>query len=388
MNISRLITIPALGIVLCACGAQGTNKQGLTENADGILAADTPVVETPKKLTLLFAGDLMQHGVQFKAARQPDGTYNYDECFRYVHDDIESVDVAIANFETTVAGGTPTTYPQFNSPDEYLFACRDAGFDILLTANNHSVDKGAKGICRTIDMMDSIGVPHIGTYKDQAERDREYPYILEKNGFRIALLVYTYSTNGIPVPKPCIVNPISRDLIAKDIKKAKAQDVDCIIAFMHWGIEHALQPNKEQRDLADWMFQQGVDHIIGGHPHVVEPIEVRQGTDGARHLLVYSLGNYISNMTKPNNDGGLMVKMELTKDGGNTTMTDCSYALTWVSRPAVSNNKNYRVYPASVPESMLNATERQLFNKTITTERQLFEKYNKGISEYQVEWKQ
>ncbi|MCQ2196384.1 MAG: CapA family protein [Bacteroidaceae bacterium] len=372
-------------LMLCCC------KSNAAEQGSG---ADSLTVETkyqPKTLSLLFVGDLMQHGVQYKAAlRAGQGkTYDYEEVFRYVKDEISSVDVAIGNFETTTAGGTPSTYPQFNAPDEYMYACKDAGFDILLTANNHSCDKASKGITRTIEMCDSLGLPHVGTYVDQAERDREYPYILEKNGFRIALLCYTYGTNGIAVPKPHIVNQIDTLQMRKDLDKAKQQNPDAIIAFVHWGVEHALLPNQGQKDLADWMFKNGVTHIIGGHPHVVQPIEVRDGKDGKKHLLAYSLGNYVSNMSKPNNDGGLMVKMTLTKTAetpDSTFLSDYGYSITWVSRPVMSGHVNYRIYPVSVPESMLNASEKARFNTTLKTERDLFKKHNKGIDEYQVTW--
>ncbi|MBQ0050197.1 MAG: CapA family protein [Bacteroidales bacterium] len=341
----------------------------------------------PQYLTLLFAGDLMQHGVQYKAALQPDGSYSYEECFRFVKDEVSSADVAIANFETTLAGGTPSTYPQFNSPDEYLLAIKEAGFDVLLTANNHSVDKGSKGICRTIEKMDEAGIPHIGTYVNKEERDREYPYIIEKNGFRIALLCYTYGTNGIPVPAPHIVNLIDTVQIRKDIKKAQSMKPDCIIACTHWGTEHALLPNKAQRDVANFLLREGCDHVVGGHPHVVEPVEVSTDKEGHAHVLAFSLGNYISNMSRPNNDGGMMLRMKLTKDAetGKVYLEpgNADYCLTWVSRPVMSKHKNFRIYPANVPETMLNATERAQMKKTLTTERELFSKHNKGIEEYE-----
>lgn len=377
--------LPLAAFLLFSCHSTAAQQEA------GLLSDSLQVQDTmPRTLTLLFAGDLMQHGVQFKAALNAgDGRhYDYEEVFRYVKDEISAADVAIGNFETTTAGGTPTTYPQFNAPDEYLLACRDAGFDLLLTANNHSCDKRSVGITRTIRMCDSIGIPHIGTYVNQAERDREYPYILEKNGFRIAILCYTYGTNGIPVPSPHIVNQIDTLQMRHDILKAKRQNVDCIIAALHWGIEHALLPNAEQKQLADWLFRNGVDHIIGGHPHVVEPVEVRQDRDGRKHLLVYSLGNFVSNMSKPNNDGGMMVRFTLTKEGEKpgTRLTDYGYCLTWVSRPVMSGHKNFRIYPASVPDSMLNAAERTRMSTTLTTERNLFQRYNKGIEEYQMHW--
>lgn len=402
----RLFLLPLLALMLCACPSSASQVSGAESDSTANRESE------PKHITLLFAGDLMQHGVQYKAALAAGGgkRYDYEECFRYVKDEIRSADVAIANFETTLAGGEPSTYPHFNSPDSYLTACKDAGFDILLTANNHSVDTGAKGIRRTIERMDAEGIPHIGTYADLAERQREYPYMLDTLGFRIAILCFTYGTNGIAVPNPCIVNLIDTVQIRKDIQRARQQKPDCIIAFVHWGIEHALLPNAQQKSLADWMFRAGIDHVIGGHPHVVQPIELREypTADGTmdKHLLVYSLGNYISNMPKPNNDGGLMVKMTLTKEqksassthtspaDGNassthTYLSDASYGLTWVTRPVNSGRTNFRVYPASVPDSLLNAKERQLYNATITTERQLFQKHNKGgIEERPIPWKE
>ena len=383
----KKLSLISLSLLLLCCKSNAS--QSSVDTNDTIPAE--PVERQDYKVSLLFVGDLMQHGVQYKAALRAGGgkTYDYEECFRYVKDEISAADVAIGNFETTTAGGEPSTYPNFNAPDAYMFACKDAGFDILLTANNHSCDKASRGITRTIQMCDSLGLPHVGTYVNQAERDKEYPYVFEKNGIRIGLLCYTYGTNGIPVPKPHIVNQIDREQMAKDIKKLKSQHVDVIIAAVHWGVEHALLPNQSQRDLADWLFKQGVDHIIGGHPHVVEPVEVREDSaTGAKHLLAYSLGNYVSNMSKPNNEGGMMVKLELTKNAQTnvTRLDSASYCLTWVSRPAVSGHTNYRIYPVSVPESMLNAQEKALFNKTLTTERALFEKHNKGIEEYQVTW--
>lgn len=382
----KKLSLISISLLLLCCKSNAS--QSSVETNDTIPAE--PVEQQDHKVSLLFVGDLMQHGVQYKAALNAgDGKkYDYEEVFRYVKDEISAADVAIGNFETTTAGGAPSTYPQFNAPDEYMIACKDAGFDILLTANNHSVDKRAKGITRTIQMCDSLGIPHIGTYANQAERDREYPYVLEYNGLRIGLLCYTYGTNGIAVPAPCIVNLIDKEQMTKDIKKLKAQKVDCIIANVHWGTEHALLPNSSQKELADWLFAQGVDHIIGGHPHVVEPVEVREGKDGSKHVLVYSLGNYVSNMSKPNNDGGMMVKLVLTKNMNTsvTTLDSASYSLTWVSRPVMSGHKNFRIYPASVPEDMLNSAEKAQLNKTLKTERELFEKHNKGIEEYQITW--
>ena len=354
-----------------------------TGNAQSGANNQDSIVEEPDthQVTLIFGGDLMQHEPQIKAARQADGTYDYTGVFDYMAPEIQKANIAIANFEVTLGGPPYKGYPQFCAPDAYLQAAINSGFDVLTTCNNHSVDTYGRGIDRTITMMDSLGVRHLGTYRNQAERDKLYPFIIEHDGIRICLLNYTYGTNGIPVPKPYVVNLIDTAVIAKDIERAKAMEPDVIIAMPHWGDEYVLLPNKGQRDLADWMFAKGVDHIIGGHPHVVEPIEVRE-FGGERHLLAYSLGNFVSNQSRPNTDGGTMVRMTLVKDESGTHLTDCGYNLYWVSRPVTSGRRNYRVLPASYPDEKLNATERAKRDNYLRNTRALFAKHNKGISEY------
>ena len=271
--------------------------------------------QTPDSISLYFAGDMMQHKAQLDAALQPDGTYDYSGCFTQVTPEIEAADIAICNFETTL-GGTPYRgYPQFCSPDAYAQAVRDAGFDIFLTANNHCLDRRNHGLLRTLDVLDSLGIKHLGTYRNQAERDSLYPYIIAHGGMRIALLNYTYDTNGIPVADPCIVNYIDTTIIKKDLARARNLKADCIIVCMHWGTEYKLQPDAQQKKLEDWLYAHGVDHIIGSHPHVVQPVRTLPDYRNRpiRHLTVWSLGNFISNMTAPNTYNGLAVTLHLRK---------------------------------------------------------------------------
>lgn len=270
------------------------------------------ILSAQERITLLFVGDLMQHQAQIDAARTPQGTYDYSPCFSLVKEQIAQADIAIGNLEVTLGGRPYKGYPAFSAPDEYLKAIKDAGFDILLTANNHCLDRGKQGLERTLLMLDSLNIPHAGTYRDSADRRSSYPLIIEKKGFRIALLNYTYGTNGIPTTTPNIVNRIDKTVMQNDIRRAKTYRPDAIIACMHWGEEYQRLPNNEQRSLADWLLQQGVTHIIGSHPHVVQPMELR--TNGTQqHVIVYSLGNFISNMSAPNTDGGLIFTLELEK---------------------------------------------------------------------------
>ena len=261
-------------------------------------------LSSQERITLLFVGDLMQHQAQIDAAHVSEGKYDYSSCFSLIKEQISQADLAIGNLEVTLGGRPYRGYPMFSAPDEYLQAIKDAGFDILLTANNHCLDRGKKGMERTIQLLDSSGIRYAGTYKNLSERRQRYPLFINRNGFRIALLNYTYGTNGIKATSPNIVNYIDKNTILQDIQSAKARQPDAIIACMHWGEEYQSLPNREQRELANWLLQQGVTHIIGSHPHVIQPMELRtNGTE--QHIIVYSLGNFISNMSKANTAGGL-----------------------------------------------------------------------------------
>lgn len=334
-----------------------------------------------QEVTLLFVGDLMQHQAQIDAARISNG-YDYSDCFLQVKKEIEKANLAIGNLEVTLAGKPYRGYPQFSAPDEYLTAIKDAGFDVLLTANNHCLDRRKKGLERTIFMLDSLKIPYVGTYLNKEERERRYPLLVEKNGFRIALLNYTYGTNGIPVDTPNVVNYINKKVIEEDISKARAMNPDVLIACVHWGIEYKSLPEKTDKELAGWLLEKGVSHIIGSHPHVVQPIEVICDSVGEKHLVVYSLGNYLSNMSKRATDGGLMVKLTLEKSNNKVSLSDCGYSLVWVSRPAVSGRKNFRIYPSGVSTDSLNNVEKNKLNLFLEDSRTLFGKYNKGINEY------
>ena len=363
--------ITALLMLCCGKASQGSLKAEISATKQ----------DTLRHITLLFAGDLMQHKPQVTAAATAEG-YDYSECFRYMKPLIEEADVAIANLEVTLAGKPYTGYPTFSAPDDYLKGIVDAGFDVLLTSNNHCLDRGQQGLERTLTVLESFEVPHLGTYRNIEERERTYPYLLEKNGFRIALLNFTYDTNGIESTPPNIVNYIDTLVLEEDIRKAHAMNPDVIIACPHWGIEYKLLPSEDQKWLAQWLLDRGVDHVIGGHPHVLQPMEVRPEQQTlAEHLVVYSMGNYVSNMSAVNTDGGTQVTLHLSKYAGITKLDSCSYSLFWVSKPKDSGHKNYRVYPVTVSPDSLNTVEKSLLNRFVTNARKLFDAQNIGIKE-------
>ena len=347
-----------------------------------IMIGYSVTLSAQERVTLLFVGDLMQHTEQIKAAQTPEG-YDYSDCFKHVKEEISRADIAIANLEVTMGGQPYRGYPAFSAPDEFLYAIKDAGFDVLVTANNHCLDRGKKGLERTILMLDSLHIPYAGTYVDSEERLKRYPLLIEKNGFRIALLAYTYATNGLNPTAPTIVNYIDKEQMKEDILVARRMNPDVIIACMHWGIEYRSLPEKAEKELADWLIGQGVDHVIGSHPHVLQPMEVKTDANlNDKHLVVYSLGNFISNMSKVNTDGGVMVKLELKKLWGITRMESCSYSLVWTSRPVLSGKKNYELYPSDFMMKPLKNEEFNRFSRFLDNSRALFERYNVGIKEY------
>ncbi len=267
-------------------------------------------------LRLLFAGDIMGHAAQIKSAEVAPGEYDYRPCFRYIRSTLKKADIAVGNLELTLPGQPPYSgYPMFRSPDALAVALRDAGFDVLVTANNHSNDARGPGVVSTIETLRRLGFQQTGTFKDRRERALFYPLMLYQNGFKLALLNYTYGTNGIPTEPPTVVNLLDTVQIAADLAEARARRPHFIIAFVHWGSEYQSEENTEQRRLAHFFIRHGADLVVGAHPHVVQPIKVESVTlpDGGQRsaVVAYSLGNFISNQQKPGTDGGIILGVEL-----------------------------------------------------------------------------
>lgn len=209
-----------------------------------------------------------------------------------------------------------SNYPRFNSPDELAYDLSEMGLDVLSTAGNHCLDKDFSGLSNTIDVLDKANISHTGTFKSENERDTIL--LKDVNGVKIAILSYTYGTNGITIPddKRFCVNLIDKDLIKKDIEKAKFQNADVIIACMHWGVEYQTKPNSEQEDLADFLFENGVDIILGNHPHVLQPMEKRTITleNGTSKdcFIIYSLGNFICDQNAENTRNSIILNLNIT----------------------------------------------------------------------------
>jgi poly-gamma-glutamate capsule biosynthesis protein CapA/YwtB (metallophosphatase superfamily) len=340
------------------------------------------------RLSLLFLGDIMQHDSQINDAWDPAiRKYNYNPCFQFVKPYTQSVDLAIGNLELTLAGPPYKGYPQFSAPDELLVALKEMGMDVLVTANNHCVDTGRKGLERTVQMLDSLKIPHTGTFVDEVSKLNEHPLLIEKNGFRLALLNYTYGTNGLPVTSPNIVNLIDTASMRSDLRKAKAMKPDLIIVFTHWGSEYQSLPSKWQKDVGALCFRNGAQLVIGAHPHVLQPMEWRKERN---QFIAYSLGNFVSGQRKRYTDGGGMVTVELEKisykpDSAVTTIDKANYILQWVYR-TVDSGKNYYVLPLPSFENdrtgfIQDQASQEAFKVFADDSRALLNKHNVGITE-------
>lgn len=349
-----------------------------------LLLSNAVFAQDSTKLSLLFIGDIMQHDTQIAAAFDvTTGKHNYTQCFENVKPVFERADMTIGNLELALGGAPYKGYPNFSAPDELVETLIWSGVDVLVTANNHCLDRGKKGLQRTIAVLDTMQVPHTGTFMDSTHRANTYPLLVEKNGFKISLLNYTYGTNGIPVTKPNIVNYIDTAMIASDIIKAKAQQPDFIITFFHWGDEYQRLPNKAQKNLAEFCFKRGVKLVIGAHPHVLQPMEWRKDSD---QLVVYSLGNFVSGQTSRYKNGGGMLYVELKKTDSSSFITKAEYELQYVYRNAA---KKFIIVPVQQFETDSTVIQEKAARAGIrefaSDSRKLFRDYNVNIGERVVE---
>lgn len=299
-----------------------------------------------EKLTIGGIGDILIHDTVYQDAFNGN-QYNFNPIFENVKTILESPDVLTANQESMLGGigiGV-SSYPMFNSPHEVADALVNTGVDIVSLANNHTLDKGERGILSATDYLNSIGLPHVGSFLN--EEDRQKLRILTKNGIKLAFLSYTYGTNGIPVPdgKDFLVNLISRDIMSEEIGRAK-KEADVVIMSIHWGNEYQRIPTNEQKDLANFLANEGVDIIFGSHPHVLQPMEWIVREDGRKTFVIYSLGNFISGQVRDYKDIGGMATVEITKHvtetGKRIELSNPVFYPTFVSS---QSRTNYRVVP-------------------------------------------
>lgn len=320
---------------------------GETENEE--IIEENPI----ENINILACGDIMFHMPQINSAHRGNGVYDFDSVFEYVKPYIEKADISLTNFETVTAGDNLgfSGFPQFNSPKATLQAIKNAGFDIVSTANNHSLDQGKNGIISTLDKIEEVGLKYIGSSKTQDKTG----LIEERNGIELGFLSYTYGLNGLDYlltreELSYMINLIDEDKIKEDIEDIKDK-VDLVVVFIHWGNEYQNEASEFQVSLGHKMVEWGANIIFGSHPHVVQKSEIVE-YGGKDNFIIYSMGNFLSNqrletMGNSYTEDGIMVKINIEKnmDTGETNIKEISYIPTWVNKYMKDNKYVYEILP-------------------------------------------
>ena len=316
-----------------------------------IKKVEKPVSQT---LKLMFAGDIMSQLPQIESAKTDKGSHDYTHCYQYIRPILQTADLAIGNLECTLSDAPPYTgYPHFISPNQLAKALKINGIDILVTSNNHALDGALYGVTNTIKTVREAGFIQTGTFKNEAYKNLLYPLIVYKNGFKIALLNYTHHTNGFTTPSPTIVNRLDMTAVKRDLEQAKAMKPDFIITFLHWGDEHKLNENENQRDVARLLHEWGTDIIVGSHPHVVQPIKKEHFIHNKKqddYLVAYSLGNFISSQPFVNTEGGILFEVDLKKTESGVVVDDYHYIPVLRYTPYENGKMKFYALPVSAYE--------------------------------------
>ena len=297
-------------------------------------------------ITILATGDILMHNTVIASGQELNG-YNFDHLFAPIKQIIGDADYSIINLESALAGPDTgyTGYPTFNSPDSLAKTIKDAGFDLVTTANNHILDRGYNGALRTMDVLHQAGLDTTGTYKTQAEKNQFL--IKDIRGVKVGFICYGYDTNGIPLPqdKPYFYNLLDQDKISADIITLRPQ-VDVLVLLLHWGVEYSPYPADQQVKLANQFFAQGADVILGGHPHVIEPVKI-VNIGGKKKFIIYSMGNSIGHQRGVERNSGVIVKLGFTKDfsSGITSLSSFDYTPTYSHSYSQDGRERFRVIP-------------------------------------------
>ncbi len=353
-NLIRLIFLSSI-IFVSGCNIYPQTK---AEKLPETLPIESPELPKPSPYTrsakLIAVGDIMMHGTQIRSGYNAQTkTYSYQAFFTEVKDILSEGDWIIGNLETTLAGPESgyTGYPQFNAPAALADALKWAGFNILSTANNHSLDRREKGALKTLENLRDHGLEPVGTAASLEESQQIF--MLEKNEIIMAFLAYTYGTNGIPIPKgkDYLVNLINQEKIIQDITKAKEQGADLVTVSLHFGAEYQRQPNAQQKQLVASLVNAGADIILGSHPHVVQPYQIFKIADKndktRQAVAIYSLGNFISNQNKKYTDLGVIFQVNIRKNFPEETIEISAVEAlpTWVHRYSKNGKRNFRILP-------------------------------------------
>lgn len=328
-----------LGIVILmglatACG----KEEEADKKADVVVETTTKEKETEKEtepeteppfvaseVNIMAVGDILIHETARDSGIMEDGSYNYDHFFRMITEELEWGDMNIVNEEVIIGGKDLglTCYPCFNAAYELGDSLVNVGFNVILHATNHTLDKGEAGVNNCIEFWKKY--PEIGVLGiNETQEDTEEIYVYEKDGIKIAVLNYTYGTNGIPLPedRPYIVNLLDEERVKKDLAKAE-EIADFTVVCPHWGSEYTHTPTDHEVYWAEVFIENGADLIIGTHPHVIQPVEWVESTNGNKALVYWSLGNFVSNQDLSATMVEAMAKVVITNDkDGNVFIKD------------------------------------------------------------------
>lgn len=335
------------------------------DNVDTIINNNLTQEEN-NTVTISAVGDVMVHNAQLNAQIKEDGTYSFRNNFKYIKDIINNSDLAIANLETTINPNKPCSgYPNFNAPRELITELKETGFDVVSTINNHSLDTGYNGLISTVNEIKNQGLDVVGTKSDIESKN----YIIKKvKDINIGIASFSYGEilngqkylNGIKSDKAndlmnvINVNSVQKsfDVIKKELDLMREEGAEFITILLHWGEEYQQNPNNYQKQLAQLLANEGVDLILGSHPHVVQPIEfVKSENIDKECLVIYSMGNIISNQREEEmgfkeSENGIIPLIDLEKADDNTVkIKNIKYIPTWVDKYNVNNKDYYEIIP-------------------------------------------
>ena len=362
-NLIRFILFTGI-ILISGCNIYPKTQ---TEKASKILPVESIKLPLPTpyftEAKLIAVGDIMMHGMQIKSGYNAQTkTYAYQSFFTEVKDIFGRGDCVIGNLETTLAGPESryTGYPLFNAPATLADAIKGAGFNILTTANNHSLDRREKGVLKTLENLRDRDIYPVGTAASLTESQEIL--MVEKNEILMAFLAYTYGTNGIPIPegKDYLVNLINKEKILQDISRAKEKGADIVTVSLHFGAEYQRLPNAKQKQLVESLVNGGADIILGSHPHVVQPYQIFEITEEngetRQAVAIYSMGNFISNQTRKYTDLGVIFQVNIQKSfpEERIEISGVKALPTWVHRYRKNGKLNFRVLPLEEVVSVKN----------------------------------
>lgn len=361
------VAILSLCVMLAGAGIFLTLKFLPSKEAVPVSA---DVKQQSQTITVGSGGDIIIHSPFYRAEEyKTDGDYDFSACFSYVKSVYERPTFMTLNLETTLPGRVAgySGYPMFKSPDSLADSLYTSGADLMLLANNHIYDSGVKGFLRTSEILSDKGILYTGA----RHSDEEKKYLIQDiEGIKVGFINYTYETprsdnlkgiNGNPMDSSVAsylnsFDPNDRNSFYEEISQLiasmKLEGAEYIISYLHWGNEYQLEETSWQREIAQRLCDMGVDAIIGGHPHVVQPVDVFTSSDGSHKMFcAFSLGNQLSNQRREmmnlstgHTEDGLIVNLQITKDEkGEVSLTGAEYIPTWVHKN--SKGPTYYIIP-------------------------------------------